>query len=61
LAKLADKLLLSIDDVVQVTTAKAELFQLKVVGIFQSGILEFDNAQKLSQYSNASKDNGQTQ
>lgn len=42
---LADKLLADIDDVVQLTTAQGEIFQLKVVGYFQSGILELDKTQ----------------
>ncbi|MEO6356513.1 MAG: FtsX-like permease family protein [Ferruginibacter sp.] len=39
---LASKLLANMDDRVQVTTAKGEIFQLKVVGIYQSGISEYD-------------------
>ena len=42
---LAEKLLVNIGDGVQVTTSKGERFQLKVVGIFQSGIKDFDNVQ----------------
>ena len=42
---LADKLLVQIGDAVQITTSKGDLFQLKVVGIFQSGIKDFDNVQ----------------
>ena len=42
---LADKLLADLGDVVQLTTAKGEIFQLKVVGHFQSGILELDKTQ----------------
>lgn len=42
---LADKLLAEPGDVVQVTTSKGEIFQLKVVGFFQSGILDFDKTQ----------------
>ena len=39
---LAEKLLANPGDMVQITTSKGEIFQLKVVAIFQSGILEFD-------------------
>jgi lipoprotein-releasing system permease protein len=39
---LAEKLLVSIGDIVQVTTPKGQKFSLKVVGIFQSGLLDFD-------------------
>ncbi len=42
---LAEKLLADIGDVVQVTTVTQEQFPLKVVGIFQSGIQEFDKVQ----------------
>ncbi len=42
---LAEKLLVGLDDMVQVTTSKGERFQLKVVGIFQSGLKDFDNTQ----------------
>lgn len=42
---LAEKLFASIGDVVQVTTVKQQRFSLKVVGIFQSGIQEFDKVQ----------------
>ncbi len=41
----ANKLLADIGDVVQVTTSKGELMSLKVVGFFQSGILEVDKVQ----------------
>ena len=42
---LAEKLLANIGDVVQITTSKGERFSLKVVGYFQSGILEYDKVQ----------------
>jgi lipoprotein-releasing system permease protein len=38
-------LLTGIGDVIQVTTPKGEIFQLKVVGLFQSGIMELDKTQ----------------
>ncbi|MBK7695648.1 MAG: ABC transporter permease [Saprospiraceae bacterium] len=41
----ADKMLVQIGDMIQVTTSRGEQVQLKVVGNFQSGIREFDNAQ----------------
>lgn len=41
----AEKLLAQIGDVVQVTTAKGDRLPLKVVGIFQSGIADFDKVQ----------------
>lgn len=42
---LAEKLLTHIGDVIQLTTVRQERFPLKVVGIFQSGIQEFDKVQ----------------
>ncbi len=45
---LAEKLLANIGDVVQVTSAKGNRFQLKVVGFFQSGIKELDKVQSFA-------------
>lgn len=39
----ADRMLAAIGDVIQVTTAKGNKAQLKVVGYYQSGLAEFDN------------------
>ena len=52
---LADKLLVGIGDVVQITTSKGERFQLKVVGTFQSGIKEFDNIQSYASLNTVQK------
>jgi lipoprotein-releasing system permease protein len=41
----ATKMMANIGDVIQVTTSKGEIVALRVVGIFQSGIQEFDNVQ----------------
>ncbi len=41
----ADKMLASVGDIIQITTAKGERIQLKVVGFFQSGLLELDKVQ----------------
>jgi lipoprotein-releasing system permease protein len=41
----AEKMLVQLGDVIQVTTSKGERVQLKVVGYFQSGILDFDKVQ----------------
>ncbi|MBC7743585.1 MAG: ABC transporter permease [Flavobacterium sp.] len=41
----ADKMLVDIGDVIQVTTARGERLSLKVVGIFQLGIADVDNVQ----------------
>ena len=45
---LAEKLLVNPGDIVQVSTAKGEIFQLKVVGLFQSGIMEYDKTQSFA-------------
>lgn len=52
---LAEKLLANPGDIVQVTTAKGELFPLKVVGFFQSGILEFDKTQSYASIATTQK------
>lgn len=41
----ADKMLAHVGDVVQVSNARGELFPLKVVGFFQSGIQDLDKVQ----------------
>ncbi|WP_245580863.1 ABC transporter permease [Daejeonella oryzae] len=41
----AEKMLVDIGDVIQVTTARGERLSLKVVGIFQLGIADVDNVQ----------------
>ncbi len=56
---LAEKLLVNIGDVVQVTTAKGERFSLKVVGYFQSGIRDFDKTQSYASIATAQKLEGQ--
>ncbi|MEO6285354.1 MAG: FtsX-like permease family protein [Dyadobacter sp.] len=57
---LGDKLLAELGDVVQVTTAKGEIFQLKVVGYFQSGIQELDKTQSYASIMTAQKLLGQS-
>ncbi|MEN8790090.1 MAG: FtsX-like permease family protein, partial [Flavobacteriaceae bacterium] len=42
---LADKMSLSIGDRVQISTVKGDVFPLKIVGIYQSGIADIDNIQ----------------
>jgi len=42
---LAEKLIASIGSIVQISTSKGERFQLKVIGIFQSGLKDFDDVQ----------------
>jgi lipoprotein-releasing system permease protein len=52
---LAGKLLVNLGDVVQVTTSKGDRFQLKVVGIFQSGIKDYDDVQSYASISTVQK------
>jgi len=52
---LAEKLLANIGDMVQVTTAKGELFPLRVVGYFQSGLQDFDKTQSFASISTVQK------
>ena len=51
----ADVLLVDIGDVIQVTSNKGEISQLKVVGIFQSGIKDIDKVQSYTSISTAQK------
>ena len=44
-AGIAEKLSLNVGDRVQITTVKGDIFPLKIVGIYQSGIVEIDNVQ----------------
>lgn len=51
----ADKMLANIGDVIQVTSSKGELMKLKVVGFFQSGLLDLDNVQSYASISTTQK------
>ncbi len=51
----AEKMLANIGDVIQVTTTKGERIHLKVVGYFESGILEIDKVQSYTSISTAQK------
>ncbi|TLF46852.1 ABC transporter permease [Maribacter aurantiacus] len=44
-AGLADKMTLTVGDRIQVSTVSGDIFPLKIVGIYQSGLAEIDNAQ----------------
>ena len=52
---LAEKMLANIGDVIQVTTAKGERMQLKVVGYFQSGLQDLDNVQSYASINTTQK------
>jgi len=51
----ADKMLAQLGDVIQVTTAKGERMQLKVVGYFESGLLEIDKVQSYASINTTQK------
>lgn len=44
-AGLADKMSLSVGDRVQISTVAGDIFPMKIVGLYQSGIAEIDNIQ----------------
>ena len=52
---LAQKLLVNVGDVIHITTSKGQLFSLKVVGFFQSGLLELDKTQSYTSIGTAQK------
>jgi lipoprotein-releasing system permease protein len=52
---LAEKLLANIGDVVQVTTANQQQFSLKVIGYFQSGLVDIDKVQSFATLSTTQK------
>ncbi len=52
---LADRMLAGIGDVVQVTTAQGNRVQLKVVGYYQSGLGDYDNANSFASISTVQK------
>jgi len=56
----AEKMLANIGDVIQVTTAKGERMQLKVVGFFQSGLQDLDKVQSYASIITAQKLLGET-
>ncbi len=56
----AEKMMVNIGDVIQVTTSKGELVQLKVVGFFQSGLKELDKIQSYASIATTQKLLGET-
>ena len=52
---LADKMLLTIGDIIKITTAKGNLASLKIVGISQIGIAEIDNVNSYTSLATAQK------
>ncbi|OON69959.1 ABC transporter permease [Hymenobacter sp. CRA2] len=51
----ADLMLVGVGDVVQLTTSRGEQVQLKVVGLFQSGLLDIDKVQSYTSLATAQK------
>lgn len=51
----AKKMLVELGDNVQITTAKGEIVQLKVVGLFQSGIADIDKSQSYASIATTQK------
>ncbi|WP_340202050.1 ABC transporter permease [Ascidiimonas sp. W6] len=47
-AGLAKKMSLSVGDRVQISTVKGDIFPLKIIGIYQSGIADIDNVQSFA-------------
>jgi lipoprotein-releasing system permease protein len=56
----ADKMLVNIGDMIQITTAKGDMLSMKVVGIFQSGLADFDNTQSYASLATTQKLLGKT-
>lgn len=52
---LSEKMLADIGDVIQVTTSRGERMPLKVVGFFQSGLLDIDNTQSYASITTTQK------
>lgn len=52
---LSEIMLVNIGDVIQITTAKGARLNLKVVGIFQTGLLDIDKVQSYTSISTAQK------
>lgn len=58
-AGLADKMSLTVGDRLQVSTVSGGIFPLKIVGIYQSGLAEIDNAQSYVNLNTAQRILGQ--
>jgi lipoprotein-releasing system permease protein len=51
----AETMLVGMGDIIQITTSKGDQLQLKIVGIFQSGILDIDKVQSYTSIPTAQK------
>jgi lipoprotein-releasing system permease protein len=56
----AEKMMVGLSDVIQVTTSKGQQVSLKVVGLFQSGLRDIDNVQSYCSLNTAQKLLGET-
>lgn len=54
-AGIAKKMSIDVGDKIQITTATGDLFQLKVVGLYQSGLAEIDNVQSYTNLKTAQR------
>ncbi|HET9279922.1 MAG TPA: FtsX-like permease family protein [Flavitalea sp.] len=57
---LAEKLLVKVGDIVYVTTSKGQTFPLKLVGLYESGIRDYDKTTAFTSISTAQKILGKT-
>jgi len=53
--ELAKNMLANTGDVVQITTSKGQIFQLKVIGLFQSGLKDLDKVQSFASIATVQK------
>ena len=56
---IADKMLVTVGDVIQVATSQGEIHQLKIAGIFQFGLADIDNTQSYSSLETVQKITGE--
>lgn len=57
---IAEKMLVQTGDIIQISTSKGELFKLKVVGLFQSGIQDIDKVNSYTSMHTAQKIMGES-
>ena len=60
-AGLADKMSLNIGDRVQISTVRGDIFPLKIVGLYQSGIADIDNIQSYANLNTVQRIQGEAE
>ncbi len=60
-AGLADKMSLDIGDRVQISTVRGDIFPLKIVGLYQSGIADIDNIQSYANLNTVQRIQGEAE